>query len=79
MKKKVFNQKLKLNKETISRLNSLEMNAIKGGSKPCPTITLTDLSASCPTCPGEMDATCDCTETCYTCPITCEFPTQPGF
>ncbi len=31
MKKKVFNTKLSLNKETISKLNQQQMNDVKGG------------------------------------------------
>ncbi len=31
MKKKVFNKKLSLNKETVSKLNEVEMMNVKGG------------------------------------------------
>ncbi len=43
MKKKTFNKKLKLNKETISNLNKDELSKIKGGypapSRLCPINT----------------------------------------
>lgn len=45
MKKKSFNNKLKLQKENIVNLNQL--NSIKGGIKP--TLTITGLSDFCKT------------------------------
>ena len=69
MKKIKFEGKLSLNKETIAKLNSDEMNDLKGGlfhthlwcrEKPIPNPTpVTSPLVSCISCTGDLCSTCN--------------------
>ncbi len=65
MKKKVFNKKLSLNKETVSKLNQSEMGDVKGGGSD----SKTDYTCDPNGCVGwkTLSKGCEPLETAITC------------
>ena len=66
MKKKVFNKKLVLNKETVANLSDIQMNKINGGNNGCKSGTIHLCSGNpcqvtatnCKLCPGNTQGMC---------------------